>query len=188
MKRMVFLLSLAATLGGKVSAAPVAAWAAAENRVLVIEPSSMPVLAGEATLTIGALGRTNGTYSGDYRVKVFPYFYKNERGRLAMAVSDAALADIRAGKVTAIAGTATTSGKRGRCRRIDAIVTPGGRDQGVLKVSFLAGGREMIFEPVYHIVKIAPGAALGRAAETMTAAGRPSGATSQTGQAAGIHL
>ena len=156
MKRLVLLLSLAVIGGGQLCAAPVATGVAAEDRILVIEPSSMPVLAGKATLTIGALSRTNGTYSGDYRVRVFPYFYKNEKGRLAMVVSDAALAQIRLGKVTAITGTATTSGQRGRSRRIEAIVTPGGRNQGRLKVSFLAGSREMIFEPVYHIVKTAP--------------------------------
>ena len=191
MNRMVFLLSLAAVMGGKVSAAPVAAGAAAENRILVIAPSSMPLPAGEATLTVGALGRTNGTYTGDYKVKVFPYFYKSEKGRLAMVVSDAALADIRAGKVTASTGTATTNGKRGRCRHIDAIVTPSGRDQGMLKVSFLAGGREMTFAPAYHLVKIRPRLALRSAVAILPVAemtGRPPEVPFNTGQTAGIHL
>ena len=32
----------------------------------------MPVAAGKATLTIGPLQRTNGVYTGDYKLKVFP--------------------------------------------------------------------------------------------------------------------
>lgn len=191
MKRIVFLLLLAATPGGKVTASPVPTNTVGEARILLIEPSSMPVLAGEATLTIGALGRTNGTYTGDYRVKVFPYFYKSEKGRLAMLVSDAALAEIRAGKVTPITGTATTSGKRGRCRRIDAIVTPKGRDKGMLKVSFLAGGRDMIFEPTYRIVKTMPKEAVGLAAEALPTTGMtgfPEEAKLNTGPTAGTHL
>ncbi len=191
MKRIAFLLLLAAALGGKVTASLVPTNTVGEARILLIEPSSMPVLAGEATLTIGALGRTNGTYTGDYKVKVFPYFYKSETGRLAMQVSDAALAEIRAGKVTTIIGTATTSGKRGRCRRIDAIVTPKGRDKGMLKVSFQAGGRGMIFEPAYRIVKTLPREAVGQAAETWPANGTtvcPEEAKFNTGPTAGIHL
>jgi len=191
MKRMAFLLSLAAVLGGKVLAATVPAEAIAENRMLLVEPSSMSLPAGEAKLTIGFLGRTNGIYTGDYRVKVFPYFYKSEKGRLDMAVPDAALAEIRAGKVTAITGTATTSGKRGRCRRIEAIVTPNGRDQGTLKVTFLAGDRKMIFEPVYHLVKTTQRLASGPAVAVPPVAeitGRPPEATFNSGRTDGIHL
>ena len=53
----------------------------------------MPIAGGKATLTIGPLQRTNGTYAGDYKLKVFPYFLKNDKGRLAIVVSDAALAE-----------------------------------------------------------------------------------------------
>ena len=193
MKRITFLLFLTVAAGGPVSAGPAATNRFGENRTLLIEPSSMPLPAGAATLTIGVLERTNGIYAGDYRVKVFPYFYKSEKGRLAMVVSDGALANIRAGKATAITGTATTSGQRGRCRRIEAMVTPNGRDQGRLKVLFLAGSREMIFEPVYHLVNTAPSPALRpvpRATLPAATGGHPSGATAtdNTGPTAVLHL
>jgi hypothetical protein len=54
---------------------------------------------------------------------VFPYFLKNENGTLAIVVSDASLAEINRGRVTAITGftgTATTSGKGERSRPIGA--------------------------------------------------------------------
>ena len=54
------------------------------ERVLIIDSSSMPVAAGKATLTIGPLKRVNGVYTGNYAVKLFPYFFKNEKGTLAM--------------------------------------------------------------------------------------------------------
>ena len=73
---------------------------AAANRILMIDPSSMPIAAGKATLTIGALQRADGVYSGDYKIKVSPYFFKHEKGRLAIVVSDESLAGINLGKVT----------------------------------------------------------------------------------------
>jgi len=131
-------------------AAPALTNAVPDNRILIIAPSSMPVAAGKATLTIGPLQRTNGVYAGSYQIKVFPYFFQNETGRLAIRVPDDSLAGIDQGKVTAIIGNATTSGKGGRSRHIDATVSPVDSHGGMLKLWFLAGKRKMVFEPAYH--------------------------------------
>ena len=139
------------------------------NRVLLIDPSSMRMGTAKATLTIGALQRVNGLYTGDYKVKVFPYFFKNEKGRLAIVVSDESLAQANRGKVVAITGTATTSGKGGKSRRIDATATPTDSNRGVLKLWFLAGKQKMFFEPDYHFADFAgnePTLVRARPAET----------------------
>jgi hypothetical protein len=149
MKRITVLLALLAAGWGAALAAPASTNSTAENRILMIDSSSMPVDAGKATLTIGPLQRTNGIYSGDYKLKVFPWFLKNEKGRLAIVVSDASLAEAGQGKVVAITGTATTT-KTGKCRPIAAIATPVNRDHGTLKLWFTAGSRKMIFTPAYH--------------------------------------
>jgi hypothetical protein len=57
---------------------------------------------------------------------------------------------IATGKATAIIGTATTNGKGGRTRHIDATATPADINRGTLKLWFTAGNRKMIFEPAYH--------------------------------------
>ena len=114
MKRLILLLALLAAGWSGAFAAPASTNSAAANRILLIDPSSMPMAAGKATLIIGPLQRTNGVYAGDYKLKVFPYFFKNEKGRLAIVVSDASLAKAGQGKVVAITGTATTSGKGGK--------------------------------------------------------------------------
>jgi hypothetical protein len=144
------LLAVLAACCGDIQAAPVSTNSASTNRNLIIDASSMPVEAGKATLIIGALRRTNGVYSGDYRIKVSPYFFKSEKGRLAILVSDQSQAAINQGKVAAITGTATTSGQGGRTRRIDATATPADINCGTLKLWFMAGDRKMIFEPAYH--------------------------------------
>lgn len=165
MKRIIFLLALLAPLGASTLAAPPATNSASANRVLIIDPSSMPIAAGKATLTIGSLQRTNGIYSGDYKVSVSPYFFKNEKGRLAITVSDESLAKANQGKVVAIIGTATTSGKDGLTRHIDATATPANLDHGKLKLWFMSGDRKMIFEPTYHFAE--PGAKVVLATSTL---------------------
>jgi hypothetical protein len=113
----------------------------------------MPVAKGKATLTIGALQRTNGVYSGDYRIKVTPYFFKGERGTLAIVVSDESMAKIAQGKAEAVVGTATTNGKGGKSRPIEATATPVDVNHGTLKLWFAAGNRKMMFEPAYHFAE-----------------------------------
>jgi hypothetical protein len=165
MKRITVLLVLFAVGWGDVHAVPASTNSAAGNRILMIDPSSMPVDAGKATLTIGALQRTNGVYAGDYKLKVFPWFLKNEKGRLAIVVSDKSLAEADQGKVVTITGTATTSGKSGKCRPIAAIATPVNIDHGTLKLWFTAGNRKMIFEPAYHFAGNGTAVVLARTTE-----------------------
>jgi hypothetical protein len=142
-----------ATNSIRTHAAPTSTNSTSASRILMIDPSSMPVGGGKATLIIGKLQRTDGVYSGDYTIKVSPYFFKSEKGRLAIVVSDESLARINQGKVTAIIGTATTSGKGGKSRHIDATATPASINHGMIKLWFMSGSRKMIFEPAYHFAK-----------------------------------
>jgi hypothetical protein len=150
MKRLTLLLVLLAIGWGETDVATGATNASSTNRVLMIDASSMPIAAGKVTLIIGSLQRTNGVYSGDYKIKVAPYFYKNEKGRLAIVVSDESMTTLNRGRVTAIVGTATTNGKNGRTRHFDATATPADLNHGTLKLWFKAGDSKMTFEPAYH--------------------------------------
>jgi hypothetical protein len=164
---MIVLLALFAAGRGDLHAVPTSTNSAPTDRILMIDPSSMPITSGKATLTIGALQRADGVYSGDYKIKVFPYFLKNEKGRLAIVVSDKSLAEINQGKVAAIVGTATTNGKGGRTRHIDATATPADINRGTLKLWFTtAGDRKMIFEPAYHFAGKGTGVFLAQTTKT----------------------
>jgi hypothetical protein len=166
MKRITVLLALLAIGWSAAFAAPASTNSAAENRILMIDPSSMPVDAGKATLTIGALQRTNGVYSGDYKLTVFPWFLKNEKGTLAIVVSDASLAEASQGKVVTITGTATTSGKSGRTRQVEVTATPTDSNHGMLMLSFTTvKNRNMIFKPAYHFAGNGTALVVAQAAE-----------------------
>ena len=148
MKRIILLLAVFATTWAAADAAP-----ALTNRVLIIDPSSTPVAAGRATLTIGALQRTGDIYGGSYQMKVSPYFLKSEKGRLAIVVSDKSIAQVTNGLTAEITGTATSSGKGGKTRRIDAIATPADTQRGALTLWFIAGDRKMVFDTSYRFIE-----------------------------------
>jgi hypothetical protein len=150
MKRITLLLTLLAAFWSAAWAAPAETNSAAKDRMLLIDPSSMPVAAGKATLIIGPLQRTNGVFAGDYKLNVFPYFLKNQKGRLAIVVSDASLAEAGRGRTVTVTGTATASGKGGKTLPITAIATPANGDHGTLKLWFTTDGRKMTFTPTYH--------------------------------------
>jgi hypothetical protein len=162
MKRILFLPVILAAFWGGALAAAGSTNTAATNRVLLVESSSMPVGGGSATLTIGPLQRTGGVYTGDYKIQVAPYFFKSEKGRLAIVVSDESLARISQGRAEAVIGTATAGGKGGATRHIDATATPVDANHGTLKVLFATGGRNMIFEPAYHFAEKAAAGAVPR--------------------------
>jgi hypothetical protein len=145
-KTILFLLLLAAGWC-TVQAAPTATNFA--SRVLILENSTLPLTTAKATLIIGPLTRTNGIYVGDFKVKVFPYFFKSDRGRLAINVPDKALAEMDQGKTVAVAGTSTST-KNGKVRQIEITATPKDRDRGTVSLWFMAGDQKMIFTPAYH--------------------------------------
>jgi hypothetical protein len=169
MKPIPVMLALLAIGWGATHAVPGSTNSAAPNRILLIDPSSMPVAAGNATLTIGPLLRADGVYTGNYKINVSPYFFKNEKGRLAIVVSDESLAGIAQGKVAVIIGTATTSGPGGVSRHVDATATPANINRGTLKLWFTAGDRKMIFEPAYHFTGNGTAAVVVKTTETNTA-------------------
>jgi hypothetical protein len=150
----------------RTNAAPALTNPAPAGQTLIIDPSSMPVGGGKATLIIGPLRRVNGVYTGDYKIKIFPYVFENEKGRLAIVVSDESLAGINQRKVTAVIGTATTNGKGGLSRHIDATTTPININSGTRKLWFMAGKGKMIFVAAYRVAENGAAAVLARTTET----------------------
>ena len=86
-------------------------------------------------------------------MKVSPYFFKSEKGKLAIVVSGEALAKVTKGMVTEITGTATTSGKDGKTRRVDATARPSDNSLGALKLWFISGDRKMVFDTSHHFLE-----------------------------------
>jgi hypothetical protein len=147
-KTVLFLLLLA-TGCCLAQAAPSATNSVPDGRVLILENSTMPLPTANATLIIGPLTRTNGVYAGDFKIKIFPYFFKNDMGRLAINISDQALAAADQGSTVALTGTSTST-KNGIVRHIEITAMPKDRNHGTVSLWFMAGDQKMIFNPAYH--------------------------------------
>lgn len=121
------------------------------HRVLKVDRCSAKVAGGKATLTVGSLWRTNDVFEGEFDMKVVPYFFKNDKGKLVFVVSDDAIAKVSAGSPLDIKGMATTmEGKRPVVRQFNALATPVDPEHGALKVWLTVDERKLVFETRYR--------------------------------------
>lgn len=118
-------------------------------RKLVIHPTSTSVAGGTASLTIGALRRKAAAYIGEYDLKVSPWYFKNETGKLLMIVPEEALRKLMQGIAVSFTGKATTDAD-GTSRSISARATPSGSGQGSVTFSFVGDERKVTFNTTYH--------------------------------------
>lgn len=119
---------------------------------ILIEPSSASLTGGNARLTTTALSRKAGAYVGDYQLKVTPYFFKSEKGRLLINVSDASLRKLINGNAVEVTGKATTSGTA-ETRVISATATPLGSDRGSLIVAIHTENGRLVFNSSYRFAE-----------------------------------
>jgi hypothetical protein len=146
---MLGLLTLLALSWASAQVSPADKRSAPETGDIFLEPSSTTVPGGKASLTIGVLTRQAETYIGDYQFKVSPFFFKNEKGKLSIRVSDETLKKLASGMAVDFTGQATTSGS-GKTRRINGRATPLDHMRGTVSLRFVAEEREMLFNTTYR--------------------------------------
>ena len=116
---------------------------------IVIEPSSASLTGGNATLTTTALNRKAGSYVGDYQLKVTPYFFKSEKGKLSIHVTDEMLRKLINGDAVNVTGKATTSGTA-ETRPITVRAIPLSSDRGSVTVAVLTENGKLVFNSSYR--------------------------------------
>jgi|SRR3954468_6858018 len=127
--------------------------AASAHRALKIDQCFTHVAGGKATLNLGTLCRTNDVFGGAFEMKVNPYFFKNDKGTLAIVITDESIEKASKGMPVDITGTATTAGKNGTVRPIGAVATPVDSEHGALKLWFTVEDRKMVFETKYRFIE-----------------------------------
>ena len=105
-----------------------------------------------AKLVVGPLSRDAFEYIGNYRIKVFPYFFKSESGQLFMKVSENALRRMVGGYVTGFNGHAETTGT-GETRKITAQARPSANGCGALTFAVSTENGPLVFNTSYRIDK-----------------------------------
>jgi hypothetical protein len=119
------------------------------SRRLFIDPSSTSVKLGKATLTVTPLAPQNNTYVGDYRLKVVPYFFKSEKGRLLLAAPQDSARRFAAGMAVEFTGVATEQ-KKGKTKVVTGRITPSTKDRGHVTFSVEYENGRMVFNTFYH--------------------------------------
>jgi len=119
------------------------------KRKLVIGPSSTSVALGKASLIVSPLTHRDGSYVGDYQLKVKPYFFKSEKGSLVLAASDDAVGKLQAGTAMNFTGQAVTH-KDGRTHTVLGRATPSSPDHGSVTFSIVTDDAKIVFNTSYH--------------------------------------
>ncbi len=118
---------------------------------ITVDPTKTSIYIGSVSLTLSPFVRDAGTFTSDYRARVFPFFFYNEHGHISIEFPDADLQRLRQGEVVHFKGRAVNSG--GGARRIEGRAVPAapGANQGKIKVRVWVGRIELIFNSEYHL-------------------------------------
>jgi len=126
--------------------------ASATNRPvkkLYVQPSSGSLAGGKARLIVSSLSREGSAYVGDYQIKVVPYFFKNEKGKLSISISDAALNDLTERRAVECSGKAVTN-VTNKTRPVKASAVPATAEGGALKITVLTDNGPLVFDTSYQ--------------------------------------
>lgn len=154
--RALLPLLAAAALAGAGRAAT--DYLAAYERV-TIAPTKTSIYIGTVAMTMPTFHRADGRYTAPYTAKVFPYFFYNEQGHLAIEMSDEQLRRLERGETVEFQGRARNESAEER--RVEGRATPIDTTTGKLKVRVFVSRRvELIFNTTYRF-EPAPRASLG---------------------------
>lgn len=107
------------------------------------------IYVGNVTLTTTPLRAEGDRYVGDYRAKVFPYFFSNEHGHLWIAFNEEDFARLARGERVNFTGRAENTDKEER--RIEGFATPVDAKHGKIKVRVYVSKKiELIFNSTYQ--------------------------------------
>jgi hypothetical protein len=148
----VALLAVAAaeeTPGPTAPPAPAAPLAERFSRVTV-DPTQTSIYVGSVRLTMPPFLRRGGAYTSEYKATVFPLFFYNERGRIAIEFPDESLRRLEHGEIVYFKGHAINDD--GEERRVEGRAVPAGPgvDHGRIKVRVWVGKIELIFNTQYQ--------------------------------------
>ena len=155
MFRLGLLLLTAVLASGEARVAnalpPVPASASGRYAEVTVEPTDTSIYVGTVSLIMPPFTRRGDVYRSDYVIKVFPFFFYNERGNIWIEFSDDQLRHIERGETVFFNGRATNSDGEGRGIKGRAVPEAAGADYGKIKVWVRVSKRiELIFNAVYR--------------------------------------
>ena len=109
-----------------------------------IAPAKTSIYIGSVTMTMPTFQRIGARYESSYVARVFPYFFYNERGTLAIDFTAEQLTRLDRGERVDFQGRARS--ESGEPRRIEGHATPTDATSGKIKVRvFVTEKIDLIF-------------------------------------------
>ena len=119
-----------------------------------IAPAKTSIYIGSVTMTMPTFQRIGARYESSYVARVFPYFFYNERGTLAIDFTAEQLTRLDRGERVDFQGRARS--ESGEPRRIEGHATPTDATSGKIKVRvFVTEKIELIFNTTYRFTSTA---------------------------------
>lgn len=119
------------------------------GRHLYVDPCSASIPFGRVSLVVSPLRYTGKACVGSYRLKVFPYFFKNENGTLVLDASDRLIKTLMSGRPVGLVGKATNS-KDGKVKDIVGKAIPRMNQKGKVTFSINSEFGLIVFNTTYH--------------------------------------
>lgn len=118
--------------------------------VVNADPVTTFIYIGTVSLSATPFLRSGSEYRAHYTAKVFPYFFSNESGTMAVTVPESALRRLAAGQLIEFSGTATRSD--GAIRAVEGTAAPTGPAGGRIKVKIHVTKKiTLVFDTSYHL-------------------------------------
>ena len=122
---------------------------AAPTDKITAETSSTSIYIGRVTLLLTPLARDANGYAGNYKAKVFPYFFMGEHGQFRIDCTDDDLARLARGETVEFKGHAETNDREER--RITGRAVPADATSGKIKVRVWVTEKiQLIFNTTYR--------------------------------------
>jgi hypothetical protein len=119
----------------------------APERVLV-EPMKTSIYVGTITLVPGEFTRQGDSYTANYEVKVWPWFFWGETGSVTIHMTGAQVARVLQG--TQVEFTGEGASQKQRPRKVTGRITPVGATTGKMKIRISADGYTLVFNGTYR--------------------------------------
>ncbi|MEO7933041.1 MAG: hypothetical protein ABIT76_07775 [Chthoniobacterales bacterium] len=141
MKTALFVLGLAVSSFAHAEEAP----------KMIVEPSATKVSLAKANLIVSTLEHEKEAYLGSYQLKVTPFTFKSETGKLFLQASDETVMQMTKGEPVKFTGKATND--KGDVKVVTGQTTPADTSHGAVSFSVQTENGPMVFNTSYKLVR-----------------------------------
>jgi len=118
---------------------------------VAVEPMKTSIYVATVSLVPAVFIRQGETYTTTYEVKVWPWFFWGETGKVTIHVSAQQLAQVLRGERIEFSGEGVS--QKNRPRLITGRLTPDGPATGTIKIRITADGYTLVFNSAYRFEK-----------------------------------